>query len=122
MEPVVGMEHGFLGKGVRHTHVPDLRMAAWILLLALLTSPLPAREKNSAQYGMGLIINIPAPIAEVSEAVADVVNNGIIRGTKEYTKDEYLSGAVPASATPLFPPFKEPGKVFYKVRRAVLNP
>ncbi|MGA9352212.1 MAG: hypothetical protein WBV46_00885 [Terriglobales bacterium] len=95
-----------------------------VLLVAipLLAIPPFTREKNSAQYGVGLIINIPSPVAEVNEAVADVVGNGIIRGTKEYNKDEYISGAVASTSTPVFPAWKEPGKVFYKVRRAALNP
>jgi hypothetical protein len=122
MEPVVQMERGLLCKWVRDTHAPELRWTASILLVALLAIPLPAREKNSMQYGVGLIVNIPTPIAEVSEAVADVAGNGIIRGTKEYNKDEYITGAVPATSTPLFPAFKDPGKVFYKVRKAALNP
>ena len=92
------------------------------LLIALLATPLRGREKNAAQYGMGLIVNIPTPVAEVTEAVADVVGNGIIRGTKEYNKDEYIRGASAASSTPLFPAWKDPGQVFYKVRKAVLNP
>lgn len=97
-----------------------LRIA--ILLVFALISPVLAREKNSAQYGVGLIINIPTPISEVTEAVGDVAANGIIRGTKEYAKDEYLSGASAAASTPLFPAWKDPGKVFYKVRKAALNP
>jgi hypothetical protein len=116
------MERASLGKRMHHTHAPDLRSAVWILVFTLLAGPLPAREKNSVQYGMGLIVNIPTPVSEVSEAIADVVGNGIIRGTKEYNKDEYLSGAVAASTTPLFPAFKESGKVYYKIRKAALNP
>jgi hypothetical protein len=116
------MERGVLGKRMRHAHALDLQRAAWILVLTLLAGPLQAREKNSMQYGVGLIVNIPTPVAEVSEAVADVAGNGIIRGTKEYNKDEYITGAVPAKSTPLFPAFKDPGKVFYKVRKAALNP
>lgn len=98
------------------------RLVACIFLLLLSAFPLLAREKNAVQYGVGLIVNIPTPVDEVTEAVSDVVGNGIIRGTKEYIKDEYLSGAVAAPSTPLFPKWKDPGKVFYKVRKATLNP
>ena len=107
---------------MRHAHAPDLQRVAWILVLTLLAGPLQARERNSVQYGVGLIVNIPTPVAEVSEAVSDVAGNGIIRGTKEYNKDEYITGAVPATSSPLFPAFKDSGKVFYKVRKAALNP
>jgi len=104
-------------------HAVHRSLSAGILLvLSAIAIPSLAREKNSAQYGVGLIINIPAPVAEVSDAVSDVVGNGIIRGTKEYAKDEYLSGAIAATSTPLFPAWKDPGKVFYKVRKAALNP
>jgi len=117
------MERGFQRKSLHTRRGPRLRLyTAALLFLAVLATPLPAREKNSVQYGVGLIVNIPTPVAEVTEAVSDVVNNGIIRGTKEYNKDEYISGAVAATSTPVFPAWKDPGKVFYKVRKAALNP
>jgi hypothetical protein len=118
----VPTEREFQGKCLRGKHAPNLRWSTLVFLCALLCVPAPAREKNSVQYGVGLIINIPTPVAEVTEAVADVAGNGIIRGTKEYNKDEYISGAVPATSTPIFPAWKDPGRVFYKVRKAVLNP
>jgi len=81
-----------------------------------------AREKDVLQYGEGLIINIPFPIDEVTQVVTDVADNGIIRGTKEYSKDEYIKGAESAASTPVFEPWKDAGKVFYKVRRQALDP
>jgi hypothetical protein len=127
MEPVLPRERGVESGCLRNRRAPNFRRAATICLALLIAIPLIAippftREKNSAQYGVGLIINIPSPVDEVNEAVADVVGNGIIRGTKEYNKDEYISGATAATSTPIFPAWKEPGKVFYKVRKAALNP
>jgi hypothetical protein len=116
------MELAFACKWTRRAREPKLHVAARVLFLALLVIPLVAREKNSMQYGVGLIVNIPTPVAEVTEAVSDVAGNGIIRGTKEYIKDEYISGAIPAKSSPLFPAFKDSGKVFYKMRKAALNP
>ncbi|MFZ0807318.1 MAG: SH3 domain-containing protein [Candidatus Sulfotelmatobacter sp.] len=84
--------------------------------------PLSAREKDTTQYGMGLIANIPYPVAEVVPVVQDVVQNGIIRGTKEYNKDEYVSGAVAASSSKVFGPWTEGGQVFYKVRMNAIDP
>lgn len=81
-----------------------------------------AREKDAAQYGAGLIINVPFPQNEVTQVVQDVVQNGIIRGTKEYNKDEYLTGATPATSTRLFKPWTEGGQVFYKVRLKAIDP
>jgi hypothetical protein len=54
--------------------------------------------------------------------VADVVQNSIIRGTKEYNKDEYVDKAVAAISTPVFPAWTGGGKVFYKVRTEALDP
>lgn len=81
-----------------------------------------AREKDRIQYGTGLIVNIPYPENQVVQVVQQVVENGIIRGSKEYNKDDYVSGAKAASSTKVFPKWTEDGKVFYKVRLKVLDP
>jgi hypothetical protein len=122
MEPVALIERALLGKKMRGAPAPGPRWMALLLLVALLAVPVRARDKNSMQYGIGLIVNVPSPVAEVTEAVSDVVNNGIIRGTKEYNKDEYIAGATPATSSRWFPAFKDPGKVFYKVKKAAINP
>jgi hypothetical protein len=83
---------------------------------------LAAREKDATQYGMGLIVNLPFPEAEVSQVVQEIVQNGTIRGTKEYNKDEFVSGAEVATSTRVFPAWTDSGKVFYKVRRNALDP
>ncbi|MGB9235333.1 MAG: hypothetical protein WCC04_13035 [Terriglobales bacterium] len=93
----------------------------FVLLLALAT-PSAAREKDVLQYGEGLIINVPLPFDEVMQAVEEVAGNGIIRGTKEYNKDEYVKGAEIATQTPVFGPWKDAGKAFYKIRKQALNP
>lgn len=97
------------------------RFAVLVLLLAF-SVPLHGRKKDGIDYGTGLIVNIPSPADEVAQVVSDVVENGIIRGTKEYNRDEYMMGAVAASSTPLFPEWTEGGKVFYKVRKQALDP
>jgi hypothetical protein len=84
--------------------------------------PSTAREKDVLEYGEGLIINIPLPFGEVTQAVEDVAGNGIIRGTKEYNKDEYVKGAEAAPTTSVFPKWTDPGRVFYKIRKQALNP
>jgi len=96
-------------------------VAALLCLFALIPN-LSAREKEAIQYGVGLIVNVPFPEAEVSQVVQGIVQNGIIRGTKEYSKDEYISGAEEATSTRVFPAWGEGGKVFYKVRFNALDP
>jgi hypothetical protein len=100
------------------------RVAAVFLLFAAMATLGHGRgkEKGVLEYGAGLIVNIPLPEPEVTQVVEDVVENTIIRGTKEYNKDEYISGAVAATSTPVFPAWAEDGKVFYKVRKQALDP
>jgi len=110
------------GSGTTQPRHGLIYLLTGLLLLAGASSPLRAREKDVLQYGAGLIVNIPLPVEEVSQAVEDVVGNGIIRGTKEYNKDEYVTRAVVVTSTPIFPAWTDPGKVFYKVRTAAINP
>src|SRR5579864_2796863 len=106
--------------GLQTMHGLWKNAAVSVLLMAAI--PLGAREKDATQYGTGLIVNVPFSEGEVVQVVQDVIQNGIIRGTKEYNKDEYLSGAAPASSTRVFPAWTEGGKVFYKVRLNALDP
>jgi hypothetical protein len=92
------------------------------LLIFAGTLPLAAREKDKLPYGEGLIVNIPLPEIEVEQVVQDVAQNGLIRGTKEYNKDEFISGATAATTSHVFPPWSEGGKVFYKVREHAIDP
>ena len=62
------------------------------------------------------------PEAVVVQVVQDIAQNGIIRGTKEYNKDEYVGGAKPADSSGAFPDWTEGGKVFYKVRLQAIDP
>lgn len=91
-----------------------------LLLFAALR--LPARGKDTIQYGMGLIVNVPFSVSEVTQVVQDVAQNGIIRGTKEYNKDPYIEGAAAVSSTRVFPEKTEGTQVFYKVRLKALDP
>ena len=84
-----------------------LRVAAAFLLLTAAAIPSHGREKDVLQYGAGLIVNVPMPEPEVAQVVEDVAQNTIIRGSKEYNKDEYIAGAVAATSTPVFPAWTE---------------
>jgi hypothetical protein len=95
-----------------------------MVVLALISNPAPvgARTKDKVAYGEGLIVNIPMPVAQVETVVEDVAANGLIRGTKEYNKDQYVAGATAAYSPHVFPNWTEGGKVFYKVRLQALDP
>ena len=79
-------------------------------------------HKRKEDFGLGFSGVIQAPESEVLDAVDAVVNDGIIQGSKEFSKDQYIENAVAASSSKLLPDWKEPGKVFYKVRNQVVDP
>ena len=110
----------------RHLGRSLLAATLWKTGLTLIFLALPlqlsARAKDATQYGAGLIVNIPFPEAQVAQVVQDVIQNGIIRGTKEYNKDEYVSGATAATSTRVFPERIASGEVFYKIRLKALDP
>ncbi|MGA2921420.1 MAG: hypothetical protein ABSE28_09965 [Candidatus Sulfotelmatobacter sp.] len=109
------------GLGVSARTLPPLPL---LLLFTLLTFavPLAARDKEKVSYGEGLIVNIPVPAAEVEQVVQDVAQNGVIRGTKEYNKDEFVAGAKVAESSNAFPAWDQGGKVIYKVRTQAIDP
>jgi hypothetical protein len=111
-----------LNSKLHRAGVSPLFLMATFVLLATFAPFLQAREKDKLSYGEGLIVNVPFTEAEVEQVVRDVAQNGIIRGTKEYNKDQYVVGAKPADSTHAFPPWTEGGKVFYKVRLQTLDP
>lgn len=90
-----------------------------VLLAATLAA---AGGKNKLSYGEGLIVNIPLAPSEVEQVVTDISQNGLIRGSKEYNKDEFIAGAKPSSSSAVFPSWSEGGKVFYKVREGAIDP
>jgi hypothetical protein len=97
-----------------------------LLVAAVAFTPAAAavggKEKDKLSYGEGLIINIPLPESEVEQVVQDVTQNGVIRGTKEYNKDQFISGAKAADSSDVFPVWDQGGKVFYKVREQAIDP
>ena len=98
-----------------------LIVGAVILYFSTATNAEPT--KNSTEnFGMGLSVSVPAPESEVLQAVQDVVADGIIQGSKEYNKDEYISGAEAAESTTVFPKWEGAGRAFYKVRQNAIDP
>jgi hypothetical protein len=110
----------------RRFPAPLLASSATCFLVSLLVFavPLPSagKKKDGMAYGEGLIVNIPLPESEVLQVVGDIAANGIIRGTKEYNKDEFVTGAKAAISSRVFPEWKEGGEVVYKVREEALDP
>ncbi|MGA2356180.1 MAG: hypothetical protein ABSG02_16915 [Terriglobales bacterium] len=113
------------GSRVFCEHTAFLRSAAafsFFLIVMVAGMPAHGRDKKVLQYGAGLIVNIPLPEPEVEQVIVDIAQNTIIRGTKEYNKDEYVAGAVAATSTTAFARWTQGGKVLYKVREHALDP
>jgi hypothetical protein len=101
---------------------PHRSLLPLIAVLLIAAVPLVGRDKEKLSYGEGLIVNIPMPESQVVQVVEDVSDNGVIRGTKEYNKDEFVSGAKASVTSRVFPGWTEGGKVFYKVREHAIDP
>jgi hypothetical protein len=101
-------------------------IAVSAIFFLCMVPPLHGREHKrkvaSENYGLVFSTEITSPESEVLNAVEVIVNNGIIQGSKEFSKDKYIEHASAAASSPLFPEWKEPGKVYYKVRTGVLAP
>jgi hypothetical protein len=107
---------------VSRLKIAMLRCIGTLTILLLATFPAFSGDKSGVDYGTGLVVNIPLPEAEVLQVVKDTAQDGIIRGTKEYNKDEYVKGADAVGSSEMFGKWKESGQVFYKVRRHAIDP
>src|SRR5579864_4233301 len=108
---------------LRSCSVRRLPSFSVLFVFAVAVFPLHARNKSPQDsYGAGLNVSVPATEPELVRAVQDVVSDGMIQGTKEYNKDEYVSGAEQADNTSVFPKWTGSGQAFYKVRKNALDP
>jgi hypothetical protein len=93
-----------------------------ITALLFISSILWAEKKPSAGSFQGLNVTVPASEEELVAAVREVIEDGTIKGTREYNKDEYIAGAEAAEGTTVFPRWSGDGQVFYKVRKDAVDP
>jgi Skp family chaperone for outer membrane proteins len=100
-----------------------LRLCVFLSVVAFLcVCSLNAKSKEAENYGGGLSVSVAASETELLQAVQDVVADGIIQGSKEYNKDEYISGAEAVASTRVFSKWTGVGQVFYKVKNNALDP
>ncbi len=95
-----------------------------VLLLIVSSSSLAARlpHKVASKSDTSLVTEISAPEADVIAAVKEVCEEGTIRGTYQYDKEQTLKGAAPARVSNAFGGPPASGRVFYKVADNVLAP
>ena len=79
-------------------------IAAWLVAAPPRLHGREHKRKVAAKdYGLGFSTEIAAPESEVLQAVEDVVNDGIIQGSKEFNKNKYIENTSPATSSSLFP-------------------
>jgi hypothetical protein len=108
-----------------HRAVLSRRLAVAVLLVfwqVLAVAPLGGHRKKKEEYCLSFSTEVAAPESEVLQAVQAVVEDGIIQGSFEYNKDKYIEHATMVESSPLFPQWKDPGTVLYKIRTKVLAP
>ena len=100
------------------------RVAGIILMLAagLSVGAQAASPRDDQPASPGFAAELAAPEAEVLQALREVLDDHIIHGTRVFEHEPTLTGAEAVPSTPLFPPWKGPGKAFYKVRTEVIAP
>ena len=91
-----------------------------MLLVAVV--PLSGRRKGSSSVRRRPHLNIPLPESQADRSCETSSENGVIRGTKEYNKDEFVCDAIESASSPVFPDRIGGGKVFYKVREHAIDP
>jgi hypothetical protein len=96
---------------------PLAALAAFLCIL-LRAAGLPADQAPAPS----LVSELMAPEVDVLQALHEVLEDHIVHGTRVFEREPTLMGAEEAPSTPLFPPWKGGGKVFYKVRTEVLAP
>jgi hypothetical protein len=124
MKPKRPLRQGFAHSPTTSFSYISCFLTILLALVFVLAVPLPSegKKKDGIAWGEGLIVNIPLPEAEVAQVVGEIVANGIIRGTKEYNRDDFVTGAKAANTSKVFGEWKQGGEVFYKVREEALDP
>ena len=93
-----------------------------VMLSAFLLIPRLYASKDQDTPNPGFVTEFAAPLDDVLEALQEVLQDGTIHGTLMFEKELTLTGAIAVESTPLFAPWKGPGKVYYKIRNDALAP
>jgi peptidoglycan hydrolase CwlO-like protein len=110
--------------GRRRSFPASLVAALTIIMMFCLLCP--ATQVHAAKErdlpSPGFVTEFSATLDDVLQALQDVLQDQIIHGTYMFEKEKTLTGATAVESTPLFEPWREGGKVFYKIRNDVIAP
>jgi len=79
-------------------------------------------SKDHAVPSPGFVTEFAASIEDVLQALQNVLQDQTIHGTQVFDREQTLAGAIVVESTPLFKPWKDEGKVFYKIRTNAIAP
>jgi hypothetical protein len=79
-------------------------------------------SKDHAAPNPGFVTEFAASVDDVLQALQEVLHDQTIHGTQVFDREPTLTGAVIVQSTPLFKPWKDGGKVFYKIRTDAIAP
>jgi hypothetical protein len=97
-------------------------LLAVILVSIFSACPRACAAKDRDVPTAGLVNEFAASFDDVLQILKEVVQDQTIHGTFIFDKEPTLVGAVAVDSTPLFRPWKDEGKVFYKVRYNAIAP
>ena len=78
--------------------------------------------KDHAAPNPGFVTEFAASIEDVLQALQEVLHDQSIHGTQVFDRESTLTGAIVVQSSPLFEPWKDGGKVFYKIRKDAIAP
>src|SRR5271168_1134589 len=82
----------------------------------------PSSPAKEHPLGPGITKEFSATQDDLLQALHEVLEDQTIHGTWIYDKQPVLTGAIVVDSTPLFEPWNQTGKVFYKIRKEAIAP
>lgn len=79
-------------------------------------------SKDHGAPNPGFVTEFAASIEDVLQALQEVLHDQTVHGTQVFDREPTLTGAIMVQSTPLFEPWKDGGKVFYKIRTDAIAP
>jgi len=94
--------------------------AASLCLVSALSLLADAKDRDA--FSPGFVVEFSATADEVLQVLNEVLHDQTIHGTYMFDKEPTLMGARVVESTALFEPWREDGKVFYKIRENAIAP
>jgi hypothetical protein len=109
---------------LRPADLPVGFIPKWMVMaICLILGATPVRAgRDHSEPGAGYVREFPAALDDVLQALQEDLQDQIIHGTQVFEREPTLTGAAVVPSTPVFPPWKGEGKVFYKVRTEAIAP